>query len=209
MSPKSKEQYAEIRRRSSAAIKEAALELFAVNGYSGTSIHQVAKAAGVSKGLIYNYFDSKEDLLEAIIWDAIEVTEELMTTHLRAGEDPYQQLRGLTLASVQLVTSNLHYWKLMTSLTFQTGILRGMRSELQQKQEEAMAFLTEVFRQIGTPNPRQEMLLYTATLDGIMLHYMQLTELYDQMDAYPLLEMAERLLEKYKPNTAQLNKNRQ
>ena len=53
--PKTKEQFEEIRNKSKAAIIEAALELFANNGFHNTSITQIAKKAGVSKGLMYNY----------------------------------------------------------------------------------------------------------------------------------------------------------
>jgi AcrR family transcriptional regulator len=44
-------------------ILDAALEVFAVNGYRGTRLEQVAEAAGVTKGTIYHYFTSKDQLL--------------------------------------------------------------------------------------------------------------------------------------------------
>ncbi|MEO8200600.1 MAG: TetR/AcrR family transcriptional regulator [Gemmatimonadota bacterium] len=44
-------------------ILDAALQVFAVNGYRGTRLEQVAEAAGVTKGTIYHYFSSKEQLL--------------------------------------------------------------------------------------------------------------------------------------------------
>jgi AcrR family transcriptional regulator len=42
---------------------DAALEVFAERGYRNTRIDDVAEAAGVTKGAIYHYFDTKEDLL--------------------------------------------------------------------------------------------------------------------------------------------------
>ena len=137
MSPKTKEQYEAIRERSMATIKEAALELFAHNGYHSTSINQIAKAAGVSKGLMYNYFAGKEDLLNSIILDAVNMGEEIMAQYLTKTEDPYEQLRGITRVSFTMVKANLHYWKLLTSLAFQTDVLKGMETLLKQKQEEA------------------------------------------------------------------------
>ncbi|MEO8295904.1 MAG: TetR/AcrR family transcriptional regulator [Gemmatimonadota bacterium] len=44
-------------------ILDAALEVFAVNGYRGTRLEQIGQAAGVTKGTIYHYFTSKEQLL--------------------------------------------------------------------------------------------------------------------------------------------------
>ncbi|PLX21155.1 MAG: hypothetical protein C0599_08290 [Salinivirgaceae bacterium] len=47
-------------------IVDAAITLFGENGFHNTSISQIAKNAGVSKGLMYNYFESKEELLKYI-----------------------------------------------------------------------------------------------------------------------------------------------
>ena len=55
------------RRRLSAderrlAILDAAQDVFAVSGYHGSSIDEIAQAAGISKALIYEHFPSKKDL---------------------------------------------------------------------------------------------------------------------------------------------------
>jgi len=50
-----------------AEITEAALEAFAEKGYAATRVEEVAKRAGVSKGLLYLYFKTKEDLFKAVI----------------------------------------------------------------------------------------------------------------------------------------------
>jgi AcrR family transcriptional regulator len=46
---------------------EAALQVFARNGYRNTRLDDVAEAAGVTKGTIYHYFDTKEALLLRVI----------------------------------------------------------------------------------------------------------------------------------------------
>jgi AcrR family transcriptional regulator len=48
-------------------ITEAALTAFAEKGYAATRVDDVAKRAGVSKGLLYLYFKTKEDLFKAVI----------------------------------------------------------------------------------------------------------------------------------------------
>lgn len=48
-------------------ITRAAFEAFAENGYAATRVEEVAKRAGVSKGLLYLYFRTKEDLFKAVI----------------------------------------------------------------------------------------------------------------------------------------------
>jgi TetR/AcrR family transcriptional regulator len=46
---------------------EAALHLFATNGFRGTTTKAIARAAGVSEGIIFRYFPTKEDLYTAIL----------------------------------------------------------------------------------------------------------------------------------------------
>lgn len=48
-------------------ITEAAFAVFAEKGYSATRVQEVAKRAGVSKGLMYLYFKTKEELFKAVI----------------------------------------------------------------------------------------------------------------------------------------------
>jgi len=50
-----------------AEITQAALAAFAEKGYAATRVDEVAKRAGVSKGLLYLYFKTKEDLFKAVI----------------------------------------------------------------------------------------------------------------------------------------------
>ncbi len=67
MCPRTPQQVKEIREEKRSLIMDVALFLFAKNGYHATSISNIAKHAGISKGLMYNYFESKEDLLSSII----------------------------------------------------------------------------------------------------------------------------------------------
>ena len=63
MSPKTSGQFKEIRADKKQLIIDTALNLFANKGYHASSISMIAKEAKISKGLMYNYFDSKEALL--------------------------------------------------------------------------------------------------------------------------------------------------
>lgn len=48
-------------------ITDAAFEVFAERGYATARVEEVAKRAGVSKGLLYLYFKTKEELFKAVI----------------------------------------------------------------------------------------------------------------------------------------------
>ncbi len=194
MSPRSKEQFEEIRQRSIESIKQAAMELFARNGYHSTSISQIAKEAGVSKGLLYNYFDSKEELLREIIMEAVNMGEEMMESLISSSDDASEQLRRMTGATFELVQQDLQYWKLMTALAFQPDVLSSLMPELKKKQEETVKAVAGIFERLGAAEPIKEAFYYGAVLDGVMLHYMQLEE------NYPIEEMKAFVLDKFLPS---------
>lgn len=64
MAPRLKDQIGELRRQT---ILDAAATVFAQRGYRSATVKDVAKAAGVSDGTIYNVFESKADLLLALL----------------------------------------------------------------------------------------------------------------------------------------------
>ena len=72
MSPRTPKQFQEIREEKKTLIMDVALEYFASEGYHNTTINHIAKHAGISKGLMYNYFESKEVLLTEIINRSME-----------------------------------------------------------------------------------------------------------------------------------------
>lgn len=78
-----RQQQAEARREH---ILESAVMLFARHGFDGTSTKQIAKAAGISEGLIFHYFPTKSDLLSAILESQHGFTNDLRKL-LRGSED--------------------------------------------------------------------------------------------------------------------------
>jgi AcrR family transcriptional regulator len=191
MSPKTKQQYAEIRERSRQNIEEAALELFATRGYAHTTVSQIAAAAGISKGLLYNYYESKEALLYSIVEGAIAESElwwfEIMQQDLPA----VQQIRLITEKSIGVVRDNLRHWKLMASLAFQPDIMQGLNVDIMQRKQGMVQTLQQLFERLGVEDTLAEVLFYSATLDGMFMHYMNMPE------AYPMETMVEYLLKRY------------
>lgn len=191
MAPKTKEQFEEIRQQSMDIIMRAALELFGHNGYHSTSISKIAQEAGVSKGLIYNYFKSKEDLLKRIILEALETGEHIVDEALKLSEDPFKQLTALVETSIEMIKSNMHYWKLVTSLAFQGDVLTPVEDVIAEKNKKGIEMGIALFTKMGAKDPLKEALLFGATLDGIVLHFMHLGE------EYPLEEMKKYTIERF------------
>ncbi|WP_353510560.1 TetR/AcrR family transcriptional regulator [Intrasporangium sp.] len=80
------------RRRSE--ILTAAVQLFQEDGYHSTTTHAVAERAGISVGLIYQYFGNKEDLLRAAIVDILaDFRDRVPAAMAQAGSDPEARIR--------------------------------------------------------------------------------------------------------------------
>ncbi|MBW3112575.1 TetR/AcrR family transcriptional regulator [Bacillus sp. MCCB 382] len=73
MSPKVSQEHKEQRRSN---LLKAAREVFSEHGYENTTMKHVMERAGVSRGGLYQYFDNKDDLFEALIEsEQVEVIE--------------------------------------------------------------------------------------------------------------------------------------
>lgn len=73
--PKQKEQFDEMRLHTIQKIKLAGLKLFAKKGLAATNIKEIAKEAGISLGLIYHYYKSKEELYLSLANEAMEKSQ--------------------------------------------------------------------------------------------------------------------------------------
>ena len=89
--PRTEEQFSEMREKTKQKILENALLLFAEKGFKGTSINDIAKSAGISKGLAYNYFKSKYDLMISVL-KLIEEEFSRLLIALNNENDPYKKL---------------------------------------------------------------------------------------------------------------------
>jgi len=73
--PRNLERDIQLREDRKKHILKTALPLFVANGLQGTTISEIAKAAGMSKGLIYNYFESKVELYSILAVDILGISE--------------------------------------------------------------------------------------------------------------------------------------
>lgn len=80
------------RRRAEARrdeVLDAALELFTENGFANTRVEDIAQKAGISKGTVYLYFQSKEALMEGLIDRALSpIALKAISTIQALGVDP-------------------------------------------------------------------------------------------------------------------------
>jgi TetR/AcrR family transcriptional regulator, fatty acid metabolism regulator protein len=72
---------------------EAAVRVFARKGYHSSRVGDIAQEAGVAHGLLYHYFDSKEDVLRSVFRETWRALIETIESVEEAGDPPREQLR--------------------------------------------------------------------------------------------------------------------
>lgn len=88
--------------------------LFRERGYRDTRMADIAKEAGVAKGLLYWYFDSKEALFLAIVHDMRERLRASQTEAIGDLQSPLERIYVGTVASVKFVVKNFPLYGLIT-----------------------------------------------------------------------------------------------
>ena len=159
----------------------AALELFAIDGYHNTSISKIAKHAGISKGLMYNYFDSKEDLLKDVVImsleDALEIVEQMQSE--MAGMKPVEVLRISLEMFFDLLVKNKAMWKLTLSLAMQISNMPMITKVIYKIFDDALIQYERLFQLNAYQDYKAEAKILAAQLDGIALHYIIFEETYN------------------------------
>src|SRR5262245_9666933 len=77
-----------VRARTKALLLDAALRLFARQGVGATAIHEIAAEAGVANGTFYNYFRTREEVVEAASVHLAERLQDEITASLTQVTDP-------------------------------------------------------------------------------------------------------------------------
>jgi AcrR family transcriptional regulator len=166
--PRSQEQYDEIRKQKKQLIMDTALELFAENGFHATSMSQVAKKAGISKGLAYNYFESKKEILDEIIkagFDSIFSNFDLN----KDGVLTEEEFNFFIQKSFQVLRENLRYWRLYYSITLQSKVAESFQSEYIEKVKPLFSMLHQFAESKGSKDPESDVIAISALLEGSYL----------------------------------------
>jgi AcrR family transcriptional regulator len=166
--PRTPEQYDEIRESKRQLIMQVALDLFAHEGFHKTPISKIALQAGISKGLLYNYFTSKEDLLNQIIYSSsMKLLEYFDPNHDGILTD--EEFVYYVKQSFKQIKENATFWKLYFTLTMQLDSEQLMNADLNHISEQMNKTFYKYFESKGYENPQMEMMLFAFTMKGIGL----------------------------------------
>ncbi len=112
----------------------AALDLFVEKGFAATRAQEVAKRAGVSKGTLFLYFSSKEELFKAVVRENISGSYPQWTS----------ELETFTGSTPDLLRHCMHAWWVRLGDSKASGISKLVMSEASNFPELAMFYQHEV-----------------------------------------------------------------
>ena len=113
---------------------DAALDLFVEHGFAATRVEQVAARAGVSKGTLFLYFSSKEELFKAVV-------HENLAARFVEWNAEYESFAGST---AEMLRYCLHTWWEHVGATRASGITKLILSEAHNFPEAAAYYQAEV-----------------------------------------------------------------
>ncbi len=94
--PRKEEQNQELRDARKEQILQAALIVFARRGMVATKISDIAKEAGLSHGLVYHYFDSKDEIFSMLVKKASNSSIEIIQKAIEHKGSPLEKLKWMT-----------------------------------------------------------------------------------------------------------------
>lgn len=186
--PRTREQFAELRNQKIELIERTAMKCFATNGFHNTSISTIAREAGISTGLTYNYFLSKDELLKSIYLKGIEK----VYAPLKDGKALTQETFIAFLNHVfKEIETNVSFWRLYFMVISQPEILNQFKAYMIETATPIIMAIVAYFKKRKFRNPEVEAQFLFSTLDGICINYL--------IDAqhYPLAEIKQKILKNY------------
>lgn len=166
--PRSSEQFDEIRKQKKQLIMDTALELFAENGFHATSISRIAKEAGISKGLTYNYFESKQEILNEIVKTGFNS----IYSHFDLNHDGIltpEEFEYFIRKSFQVISQNRRFWKLYSALIMQSDLAESIHEKYSDQSAKIMRMLKQFIASMGSKDPDGDLLVISSLVKGALL----------------------------------------
>jgi AcrR family transcriptional regulator len=166
-----------------------AMQLFARNGFHKTSAALIAREAGISHGLMFYHFGSKEGLLKEIIAYCVLKIGGIIS--LNEKEPPLRQLEAMSYRFRDSLENETHFWELYHSLAFQPDMKDGLARELIAAFDPYREQLIRIFEQLGYINARDTMQQFEAMRQGITVSFL----FYGK--SYPLKKLFQHLIDRF------------
>lgn len=175
MNPRSQEDFQQIKDERREKIVFAALKVFARNGFAGTKISDIAREAQSSHGLIYYYFNSKEQIYDELLKNAIDSSNQSVAQLAALPLPPLEKLEVMTRTVLQFITENedtAYYFYLMIQVHMSPYVPEVVKVYSAQPSIPMLELINiiqtgQADGSIRNGDPVQMALVYWAAIQGI------------------------------------------
>lgn len=173
-------------------VLRAAAYLFHLQGYSRTTVREIAQVVGIQSGSLFHHFKTKEDILCAVMTEAIIYNLAQMQRAVDQADTTYAQLKGLIIAELQSINGDtgaamavlVHEWTLLP---------KARQAELLAMRQQYEQIWLNVLRQAQQQGLiRQDPVLWRRLVGGSISWSITW---YKPTGRLSLVEVAEQLLE--------------
>ncbi len=170
-------------------IVRATVECITRHGYHNFSMQDVAKTAGVSKGIIHYYFLNKDELMMCVLDKVAGDIEKVLGEQMEASQDPWRKMEIFIEVCFDVVKSTKEYYQVnmdfWTQINQKAEIRAIISAHYAKFRETAARVLREgidkkTFRKVGAPEYASFVI---AVIDGLSLQWLFDEKVfdYDQM----------------------------
>ena len=193
LSPLNEEQLQHIRDERKEQIMEAALKIFARRGIIGTKLSMIAIEAGISQGLLYHYFKSKDELFVILIQQAIQESIDNMKNIYQIPGSPIEKLKAIT----QLDSEGQLYFMLIHQARTSDGVPEKAKQLIEQYSLESYVvdILEPLFiegqkaKEFAPGDPRKLISSYFTVITALMTLNIHEDEAYEMPEVDLLLRI--------------------
>ena len=171
-----------------AQILAAAAGLFSRGGYQGVTVDAIAQRAGISKGNLYWYFRSKQEIFRLLFDDIFERFGPPVQKIIESDEPPRQKLRALTRTLFEIAEANPEAMYLILQIAGQPELREMVSFEYSQLMRRYIDFATPLFAAMGEEQPEDTAVVYVAILDALMALVVMGPDIYDRERIVAVLE---------------------
>ncbi len=107
----------EKKQKTKQAIINAAITLFSANGFENTSIEELAKVAGVGKGTVYGYFQTKKEILHAFCENELDQIYKELVSRANQEAPILEQMLTIYMTEFNYVTQNKEFGRIFMRQT--------------------------------------------------------------------------------------------
>ena len=169
-----------LREAQYAAILACALDLFVSRGFAATRVADIAGAAGISPGLLYHYFPGKDDILVALLQNALPRLEDAARELEALSAPAADKIRAALRLSIQGMVENSEngrYHLLLVQLAASDVLPDAARALIDAHAQTPYRTMQRIFAQgqregsVRAGDPRQLAMLFWALVKGLAIHH--------------------------------------